>query len=82
MINKEEIYTDSSLKIFNYFSLFIYYIYKLMNLFKKYDLKKYRDRIDTYFYLKLVFIPCITHIDDNNEKQISEKSLINPRPSS
>ena len=83
MINKGEIYTDSSLKNFKQkFSLFIYSIYKLINLFKQYDLKKYRDRINTYFYIKLVFIPCITHIDDNNEKQISDKSLINPRPSS
>ena len=52
-----------------------------MILFQESDLKKYRDRIYPYLYLKLVFKPSITHIDDNNEKQI-DKSIINPRPSS
>lgn len=70
MINNGKIYTDSSLIDFkqHYFSQFIFNIHKLMILFREYELNKYRHRINTYFYLKLVFIPCITHIDDNNEK--------------
>jgi hypothetical protein len=82
MINKVLISRDSGLKkLKDYFSQFIFNIHKLMILFRESDLKKYRDRINPYFYLKLVFKPSITHIDDNNEKQI-DKSIINPRPSS
>lgn len=70
MIHNGMIYTDSSLKDFkHYFSQFILNIHKLMILFRESELKKFRGRINTYFYLKIVFIPCITHIEDNNEKK-------------